>query len=382
MAGSGADATMTSDASKPRYFRLRRLMALPFALALSLAAGAVAAQDVFSGGWTLNADSSTLGFQSVKNETIVEASTFATYAGAIAEDGTATIEVQLDSVDTKVDLRNVRMRFLFFETFSFPVAKITARLDPAQLADLPELRRKVLTIPFTLDLHGMTKEMTAQVAVVMITPDLVAVSTIAPVSVAVADFDLTAGLAKLEDAAKVRIIPSGSVTFDLLFARNAAGDAGTAAPGPVAETADTPPAPEPAPSGAAAALETQGDFSLEECAGRFEILSRSQSINFRTASAMIEASSNAFLDALADIVTRCPGMVVEVGGHTDSIGGDAANLALSERRAAQVADYLVGKGIERGRLVAKGYGEAAPVASNDTAEGRAKNRRIEFRIAG
>jgi OOP family OmpA-OmpF porin len=374
---------MTSDARIPRFFRLRRLMALPFALALSLAAGAVAAQDVFSGGWTLNADSSTLGFQSVKNETIVEASTFAIYSGAIAEDGTATIDVQLDSVDTKVDLRNVRMRFLFFETFSFPVARITARLDPAQLADLPELRRKVLTIPFTLDLHGMTKEMTAQVAVVMITPDLVAVSTIAPISVAVADFDLTAGLAKLEDAAKVRIIPSGSVTFDLVFARNAAGDAGTAEPGPVAETAaDTSPTPEPAPSGAAAALETQGDFSLEECAGRFEILSRSQSINFRTASATIEANSNAFLDALADIVARCPGMVVEVGGHTDSIGGEAANLALSERRAAQVADYLVGKGIERRRLVAKGYGEAAPVASNDTAEGRAKNRRIEFRITG
>jgi OOP family OmpA-OmpF porin len=374
---------MTSDARIPRFFRLRRLMALPFALALSLAAGAVAAQDVFSGGWTLNADSSTLGFQSVKNETIVEASTFAIYSGAIAEDGTATIDVQLDSVDTKVDLRNVRMRFLFFETFSFPVARITARLDPAQLADLPELRRKVLTIPFTLDLHGMTKEMTAQVAVVMITPDLVAVSTIAPISVAVADFDLTAGLAKLEDAAKVRIIPSGSVTFDLVFARNAAGDAGTVEPGPVAETAaDMSPTPEPAPSGAAAALETQGDFSLEECAGRFEILSRSQSINFRTASATIEANSNAFLDALADIVARCPGMVVEVGGHTDSIGGEAANLALSERRAAQVADYLVGKGIERGRLVAKGYGEAAPVASNDTAEGRAKNRRIEFRIAG
>lgn len=358
-------------------------MALPFALALSLAAGAVAAQDVFSGGWTLNADSSTLGFQSVKNETIVEASTFATYSGAIAEDGTATIDVQLDSVDTKVDLRNVRMRFLFFETFSFPVARITARLNPAQLADLPELRRKVLPIPFTLDLHGMTKEMTAQVAVVMITPDLVAVSTIAPISVAVADFDLTAGLAKLEEAAKVRIIPSGSVTFDLVFARNAAGDAGTAEPAPVADTAaDTSPTPEPAPSGAAAALETQGDFSLEECAGRFEILSRSQSINFRTASATIEADSNAFLDALADIVARCPGMVVEVGGHTDSIGGEAANLALSERRAAQVADYLVGKGIERGRLVAKGYGEAAPVASNDTAEGRAKNRRIEFRITG
>jgi OOP family OmpA-OmpF porin len=374
---------MTSDARIPRFFRLRRLMALPFALALSLAAGAVAAQDVFSGGWTLNADSSTLGFQSVKNETIVEASTFAIYSGAIAEDGTATIDVQLDSVDTKVDLRNVRMRFLFFETFSFPVARITARLDPAQLADLPELRRKVLTIPFTLDLHGMTKEMTAQVAVVMITPDLVAVSTIAPISVAVADFDLTAGLAKLEDAAKVRIIPSGSVTFDLVFARNAAGDAGTVEPGPVAETAaDMSPTPEPAPSGAAAALETQGDFSLEECAGRFEILSRSQSINFRTASATIEANSNAFLDALADIVARCPGMVVEVGGHTDSIGGEAANLALSERRAAQVADYLVGKGIERGRLVAKGYGEAAPVASNDTAEGRAKNRRIEFRITG
>lgn len=362
-----------------------RLVALGLSLALPLFPGTAAAQEAFTDGWTLDAGNSTLGFQSVKNETIVEASTFAIYSGAIAEDGTATIEVQLDSVDTKVDLRNVRMRFLLFETFRFPVARVTAQLDPSLLADLGDLRRKVMSVPFTLDLHGVSKEMTAQVAVVMITPDLVTVSAVAPIPVAVADFDLTAGLEKLEEAAKVQIIPSGSVTFDLLFSRNGAdATPEVAATDPVAaETPDSPPSgDEAAKSGAAAALETQGDFSVEECAGRFEILSRSRSIVFRTASSKILPDSNAFLDALADIVARCPGMVVEIGGHTDSVGGEAENLTLSERRAGEVADYLVGKGIERGRLVPKGYGETAPVADNEAAEGRAKNRRIEFRITG
>ena len=70
--------------------------------------------------------------------------------------------------------------------------------------------------------------------------------------------------------------------------------------------------------------------------------------------------------------------IVEIGGHTDSRGGDAYNMDLSQRRAETVINYLISKGVPADRLTAKGYGEAQPVASNDTDEGRFQNRRVEL----
>lgn len=72
--------------------------------------------------------------------------------------------------------------------------------------------------------------------------------------------------------------------------------------------------------------------------------------------------------------------IVEVSGHTDSIGSDAANQALSERRANAVAGYLMGQGVQRERFEIIGMGERYPVASNDTDSGRALNRRVEIRL--
>jgi len=69
---------------------------------------------------------------------------------------------------------------------------------------------------------------------------------------------------------------------------------------------------------------------------------------------------------------------IEVAGHTDSIGSDRYNMGLSLRRANTVRSYLISKGIHADRLVAKGYGESQPIASNDTDEGRAQNRRVEL----
>ncbi len=72
--------------------------------------------------------------------------------------------------------------------------------------------------------------------------------------------------------------------------------------------------------------------------------------------------------------------IVEVSGHTDSIGSDAANQTLSERRANAVAGYLMGQGVQRERFEIIGMGERYPVASNDTDSGRALNRRVEIRL--
>ena len=73
-------------------------------------------------------------------------------------------------------------------------------------------------------------------------------------------------------------------------------------------------------------------------------------------------------------------MVIEVGGHTDSVGSNGSNQRLSESRASSVVRYLQDKGIGNDTMVAKGYGEEKPIADNSTQRGRWDNRRIEFKV--
>lgn len=86
------------------------------------------------------------------------------------------------------------------------------------------------------------------------------------------------------------------------------------------------------------------------------------------------------LNTIASTLKEYNQTVVEVSGHTDSIGSDAANQTLSERRANAVAGYLIGQGVMRERFEIVGMGERYPVASNDTDSGRALNRRVEIRL--
>jgi outer membrane protein OmpA-like peptidoglycan-associated protein len=86
------------------------------------------------------------------------------------------------------------------------------------------------------------------------------------------------------------------------------------------------------------------------------------------------------LDRLVTLLQQNPEKKIEIGGHTDNVGSDEANLLLSDQRAASVVGYLVKKGIAADRLTAKGYGETLPIATNDTDTGRAKNRRTEFKV--
>ncbi|PNA31448.1 OmpA family protein, partial [Pseudomonas sp. MPR-AND1A] len=77
---------------------------------------------------------------------------------------------------------------------------------------------------------------------------------------------------------------------------------------------------------------------------------------------------------------RCPTTNIEVAGHTDADGEDSFNQALSEKRAQSVIDYLVKAGLPADRFTAVGYGSTQPVAGNDTDDGKAQNRRIEFLV--
>jgi OOP family OmpA-OmpF porin len=101
-------------------------------------------------------------------------------------------------------------------------------------------------------------------------------------------------------------------------------------------------------------------------------------ITFAPDSAVVEGSSEAVLDSVAEVLDEVPEPPVEVRGHTDSVGGAGPNQALSEQRAAAVVDELVARGVPEDRLTATGAGETEPIGPNDTEEGRARNRRIEL----
>lgn len=94
----------------------------------------------------------------------------------------------------------------------------------------------------------------------------------------------------------------------------------------------------------------------------------------------LTASAENNLDKLSNVLKEYPDTDIEIQGHTDSRGTESYNQGLSERRAGSVSTYLRGRGIPGSRITTKGYGENAPIASNDTEAGRAQNRRVNFLI--
>ena len=94
----------------------------------------------------------------------------------------------------------------------------------------------------------------------------------------------------------------------------------------------------------------------------------------------VKSEAAQILNRLIAFMNENKGARVDLSGHTDNVGSDAYNQALSERRVNSVRDYVVGKGVDRGRVSGQGFGESKPIADNKTAEGRAKNRRVEIKV--
>jgi len=105
-----------------------------------------------------------------------------------------------------------------------------------------------------------------------------------------------------------------------------------------------------------------------------------KSVNFENASAVLTGQATKTLDEIGQLMTSQPNIKVEIGGHTDNVGADAYNLTLSQQRAESVRQYLIGKGVDAGRMTAQGYGKTMPIETNDTAVGREANRRVELKI--
>ncbi len=101
-------------------------------------------------------------------------------------------------------------------------------------------------------------------------------------------------------------------------------------------------------------------------------------VKFVTNKDEISPESLSELAAVAKQLATCPAIKTQVEGHTDSVGSDTSNLALSQKRADAVATYMSSQGVAKERISAKGYGESKPIGDNATEEGRAKNRRVEF----
>lgn len=161
-------------------------------------------------------------------------------------------------------------------------------------------------------------------------------------------------------------------------------------------TADGCPAPAPAPTAPPKDSDKDGvDDSADRCPGTLAglkvddrgcaIATTDQSIvlkgvNFLPSSAELTPEAKQVLDQAAASLSGQKDLNVELGGHTDANGDDKVNLALSQKRADSVRQYLIGKGVAAERLTAKGYGESQPIADNKTTAGRKSNRRVELKI--
>jgi OOP family OmpA-OmpF porin len=120
--------------------------------------------------------------------------------------------------------------------------------------------------------------------------------------------------------------------------------------------------------------------TADECVALISEIVSSRKINFEPGSATIDEGALSIMDQIAEVLQNCGEIRLEVQGHTDSQGREEMNLSLSQARAESVLNELRARRVLTSNFIAKGYGEAQPVADNDTEEGREANRRIDFRL--
>lgn len=167
--------------------------------------------------WQLDNAHSQLHFISVKSNKVGEVNTFQKLEGAINDAGEVTLKIDLTSVDTKVQIRDERLQKFFFEVDQFPQAELTAKLDLSIVEALKVGEVLEQTVNATLILHGVAKELEAQVVVVQLTDSLLVASR-SPIILNTEDFQLVKGVEKLAELAKLEAISYAvPVGFSLRF---------------------------------------------------------------------------------------------------------------------------------------------------------------------
>ncbi len=188
--------------------------------------------------------------------------------------------------------------------------------------------------------------------------------------------DAEAAKARAEAEAKAKADAEARQRAEAEAKRKAEADAAAAAAAAAARTA-TPAPVAPAPVAAAPSAAPATVAVAKACEADIKQLIASGSIRFRIASATIQPDSAATLNKIAAAINGCQGTKVRVEGHTDADGDEQENLDLSNRRAKAVQDFLIKAGVPADRLSSVGLGQTKPLAPNDSAENKLKNRRTE-----
>ncbi len=168
--------------------------------------------------YSLDAGRSSLHFVSTKNVHAVETHSFSGLSGSITSTGSATLRIDLDSVETGIDIRNQRMRNLLFETGTFAEASVALQVDMARLQDLAAGAVEKQDISAILNLHGIEAIVDTEVAVTRISADTLLVQNTAPLVINAGDYDLSNGVDALKDIANLTVISYAvPVNFTLFF---------------------------------------------------------------------------------------------------------------------------------------------------------------------
>lgn len=172
--------------------------------------------------WTLDNDESRISFISTKANTAAEVHTFSVVDGSIEANGDATISIDLDTVDTAIEVRDERMRSMLFETDEHPSATLAARVDAKAIEALAPGESTNMTVEGQLMLHGTETSVTFDAAVARLGEGRIMVTSLRPVIINASDVGLLQGVEKLREVAGLpSISPAVPVTFVLTFDREA-----------------------------------------------------------------------------------------------------------------------------------------------------------------
>jgi len=191
---------------------------MPFLIRLISCAALLLMAQATLADWRLTS-ASKVGYVSIKNNAIAEHNVFSGVTGSLSKKGQLKINIDLSTVETQVEIRNQRMRELFFEVTQYPQAVVTAELDVQELAQIDSGAPLEIVKPFTLSLHGVEATAEAHLRVVAV-GGRAWVSTVRPILISAADFGLEGGVSALQKIAGLEAIAAVvPVSVDLKFVK-------------------------------------------------------------------------------------------------------------------------------------------------------------------
>ena len=184
-------------------------------------AGAAWAHDLsLNGGWTVDSTQSSVAFTMVKKGSVIELGRFETVSGTVNENGSAEFQIDMSSVNSGVDLRDVRMRFLLYEVQKYANATISMQINQGALDGIRDGEFRDIEQSLRVSFRDLEKIYPVKLRVYALDHDMVSVSALEPILVYADDFNLAAGFRKLEEAVELVIVPNTSINFNIILEQN------------------------------------------------------------------------------------------------------------------------------------------------------------------